>query len=387
MAALRFGYTILYVSDVAASLDFYERALGQQRRFVHESGQYAELDTGPTTPGPRRPRAGGRERAGAVPARAQDGRPADLRGLLRDRRRAGRLRPRRSREGAEEVTPPQTKPWGQDVAYVRDPDGNLVEIASPAGGAARRSGRNSRVDLVEQAPRDCRAGSSRRGSARSRRGEEPLSAMLSAITRAPARPPSPQELSGAGAVSRPARELRPVPGRARGSGSARARSATGAGGGGSERDRPDPLLHRPQLLQVGLQRQRAPRGRCRRGPGGPSRCRRRGPTAVRPPPARGPAGPRSPRRPRRAARPRSARRPPARRAPCPPPRRRTTCAPAGSRLDAECAAHERVDPAEVRVRAGREVRRRLPLKRRRWPAAPRCRACPDSNWTFPSAIG
>ena len=33
----------------------------------------------------------------------------------------------------------------------------------------------------------------------------------------------------------------------------------------------------------------------------------------------------------------------------------------GSRLDAECAAHERVDPAEVRVGARREVRRRLPL--------------------------
>ena len=35
-------------------------------------------------------------------------------------------------EGAEAVTSPQTKPWGQQVAYVRDPDGNLVEIASPA---------------------------------------------------------------------------------------------------------------------------------------------------------------------------------------------------------------------------------------------------------------
>ena len=45
---MRFGYTILYVADVAASLDFYERALGQHRRFVHESGQYAELDTGET---------------------------------------------------------------------------------------------------------------------------------------------------------------------------------------------------------------------------------------------------------------------------------------------------------------------------------------------------
>jgi lactoylglutathione lyase len=45
---MRFGYTILYVSDVASSLEFYERALGQRRRFLHESGQYAELDTGDT---------------------------------------------------------------------------------------------------------------------------------------------------------------------------------------------------------------------------------------------------------------------------------------------------------------------------------------------------
>jgi hypothetical protein len=31
------------------------------------------------------------------------------------------------------VTAPQTKPWGQDVAYVRDLDGNLIELASPSG--------------------------------------------------------------------------------------------------------------------------------------------------------------------------------------------------------------------------------------------------------------
>src|SRR5688500_12652708 len=46
---MRFGYTILYVRDVAASVDLYERAFGQRRRFVHESGEYAELDTGSTT--------------------------------------------------------------------------------------------------------------------------------------------------------------------------------------------------------------------------------------------------------------------------------------------------------------------------------------------------
>jgi lactoylglutathione lyase len=134
VAPIRFGYTILYVADVAASLDFYERALGQRRRFVHESGQYAELETGPT----------------ALALAAHELAAANVPGLYRPERRAG-AQPTFEvcfvtddvaaayetaiREGAAAVTQPQTKPWGQDVAYVRDPDGNLVEIASPAGPA------------------------------------------------------------------------------------------------------------------------------------------------------------------------------------------------------------------------------------------------------------
>jgi lactoylglutathione lyase len=134
VAPLRFGYTILYVSDVAASLDFYERALGQRRRFVHETGQYAELETGAT----------------ALGLAARELAAASVPGLYRPERRTG-AQPtfevcfvtddvqgafaRAIGEGAEEVTAPQTKPWGQDVAYIRDPDGNLVEIASPVGAA------------------------------------------------------------------------------------------------------------------------------------------------------------------------------------------------------------------------------------------------------------
>ena len=128
---MRFGYTILYVSDVASSLDFYERALGQRRRFVHESGQYAELDTGET----------------ALAFAAHELASANLPGVYRPEERPSRRPPfevcfvtdnvqaafdRAVEEGAAAVSPPQTKPWGQDVAYVRDPDGNLVELASPA---------------------------------------------------------------------------------------------------------------------------------------------------------------------------------------------------------------------------------------------------------------
>jgi lactoylglutathione lyase len=131
---MRFGYTILYVSDVEASLAFYETALGQRRRFVHESGQYAELETGAT----------------ALAFAAHELAAANVPGLYRPERRTS---PQPTFEvcfvtddvqgafdravaaGARPVTAPQTKPWGQDVAYVRDPDGNLVEIASPAGAA------------------------------------------------------------------------------------------------------------------------------------------------------------------------------------------------------------------------------------------------------------
>jgi lactoylglutathione lyase len=128
---VRFGYTILYVADVAASLDFYERALGQRRRFLHESGQYAELDTGDT----------------ALAFAVHELAASSLPGVYRPRSDAGVPTPfevcfvtrgvqaafdRAIEEGAESVSPPQTKPWGQDVAYIRDPDGNLVEIASPA---------------------------------------------------------------------------------------------------------------------------------------------------------------------------------------------------------------------------------------------------------------
>ncbi len=129
---MRFGYTILYVADVAASLDLYERAFGQRRRFLHESGQYAELETGATTLAFASNDLAGSNLPGVV--RAPDvGIPPPTFEVCFVTEDVPRAFERAVSEGAEAVTPPQTKPWGQDVAYVRDPDGHLVEIASPAG--------------------------------------------------------------------------------------------------------------------------------------------------------------------------------------------------------------------------------------------------------------
>jgi lactoylglutathione lyase len=127
---MRFGYAILYVRDVSASLAFYERAFGQRRRFLHESREYGELETGATAlafaaldlaasnlPDRFRPATAAQSAPAFEVCFVTEDVPASF----------GRA----VREGAEPVTEPQTKPWGQDVAYVRDPDGTLVEIASP----------------------------------------------------------------------------------------------------------------------------------------------------------------------------------------------------------------------------------------------------------------
>jgi lactoylglutathione lyase len=43
---VKFGYTILYVLEVAKSVEFYERSFGFTRKFVTPENDYGELETG-----------------------------------------------------------------------------------------------------------------------------------------------------------------------------------------------------------------------------------------------------------------------------------------------------------------------------------------------------
>ena len=126
---MRFGYTIAYVREVKKSVAFYERAFGLKRRFVDESGQYAEMETGETTlafaanelghsnlPGGFRENDPAEPPAGVEIAFVAEDVGAAFHSALE--------------VGATKVAEPKTKPWGQTVAYVRDPDGVLVEIGS-----------------------------------------------------------------------------------------------------------------------------------------------------------------------------------------------------------------------------------------------------------------
>lgn len=128
---MKLGYVLIYVADVRAAVDFYARAFGLTARFVDESGNYAELETGATALGfVARSLAEQNLAPGAIASlsRAQPA-PAVEIALVTDDVAAAVERAVAA--GAELAAAPKTKPWGQTVAYVRDLDGVLVELCSP----------------------------------------------------------------------------------------------------------------------------------------------------------------------------------------------------------------------------------------------------------------
>lgn len=126
---MQFGYTIVYVSDVAASLEFFERAFGLSRRFLHESGGYGELETGATALAFAQHEVAHSNLGRDYLAAGASSNPLGMEiGLVTDDVKAAYERAVEA--GAEGLAAPIAKPWGQTVAYVRCPDGTLVELCT-----------------------------------------------------------------------------------------------------------------------------------------------------------------------------------------------------------------------------------------------------------------
>lgn len=127
---MQFAYTIVYVADVAASLEFFERAFGFERRFLHESGAYGELATGETTLSFAQHDMARSSLGHDYVAADSSTKPLGMEiGLSTDDVPAAYQRALAA--GATSLAEPVSKPWGQVVAYVRCPDGTLVELCTP----------------------------------------------------------------------------------------------------------------------------------------------------------------------------------------------------------------------------------------------------------------
>ena len=126
---MKFGYTIVYVPDVLASVEFFEKAFGLKRRFVHESG-YGEMDTGATALAFANHALGASNLPGGYVKASHSEAPLGMEiALVTDN--VAQAHARALSAGAVSVTDPMMKPWGQTISYVRCPDGILVEICSP----------------------------------------------------------------------------------------------------------------------------------------------------------------------------------------------------------------------------------------------------------------
>ncbi len=134
MTDVQLGYTIFYVDDVAATLRFFVEAFGLEQKMLTPEGDYGELDTGKTTlafastdlASANLEAAGGFTKLEAdtpPPAASITLVTGDIEPVMRDALDAG----------ATLYVDPVDKPWGQTVAYLRDPNGILVEIATPVG--------------------------------------------------------------------------------------------------------------------------------------------------------------------------------------------------------------------------------------------------------------
>ncbi len=127
---MKFGYTIIYVPNVTASLVFFEKAFGFSRRFLHESGDYGELETGETTLAFASHELGSMNLPSGFVAANISVQPLGIEVAFVTptviEAHANALN-----AGASEVKAPESKPWGQIVSYVRCPDGTLVELCSP----------------------------------------------------------------------------------------------------------------------------------------------------------------------------------------------------------------------------------------------------------------
>lgn len=126
---MKLGYTIIYVADVPRTISFYETAFGLERKFIHESNLYGELETGDTVlafAGVESVEVNG---LSVLPNNPKG--PAAAWEICFVTDDVVGAYDRAVSAGCSPVCPPVVKPWGQTISYVRDEDGCLVEIASP----------------------------------------------------------------------------------------------------------------------------------------------------------------------------------------------------------------------------------------------------------------
>lgn len=124
----RLGTIIFYVENVEKTLAFFEKAFGLAREFIDPTGSYGQLKTGTTALG----FASFELASQNLPSGYRRISPKELPGceISFTAKDVNKSLAHAVKSGAELIASAEEKPWGQTVAYVRDFNGILIEIAS-----------------------------------------------------------------------------------------------------------------------------------------------------------------------------------------------------------------------------------------------------------------
>lgn len=125
---ITFGYTILYVENVEETIVFYKNAFALTQKFITPEKDYAELETGKTTLAFAAHSIA--DYNGVAITKPDPSLPSpafEITFVTDDIEHAFN---QVIDSGAVLVKPPEQKPWGQVVGYVRDINGFLIELCT-----------------------------------------------------------------------------------------------------------------------------------------------------------------------------------------------------------------------------------------------------------------
>lgn len=127
---IKYAYTILYVTSVLESLEFYENVFGFERKFLTEEQDYGELRSGETIIAFATKQLANSNLSNGFIVASQSGKPFPIEmGFTTDN--VEETVSIALKNGAKIEEPMTSKPWGQKVTYIRDNNGFLLEICTP----------------------------------------------------------------------------------------------------------------------------------------------------------------------------------------------------------------------------------------------------------------
>ncbi len=122
---LAMKYVILYVNDFEKTMSFYKDILGLQIKMQQDT--YVEFETGSTTLSINTRQSVKEEIGLDVPELTSSTQTFEIAFVVED---VSATIEKLREQGVPIIKEPATKPWGQTVAYVADPDGHFIEICT-----------------------------------------------------------------------------------------------------------------------------------------------------------------------------------------------------------------------------------------------------------------